>query len=75
MSTENKLANKKEEARKLPLGFYRYKLCYCRTSICNISFIVTRVLELLAGNSLALCQKMTEGEFFLLLLEHSVWFW
>jgi hypothetical protein len=32
-------------------------------------------LELLAGNSL-LCQKngMTEGEFFLLLLEHSVWF-
>jgi phosphate transport system permease protein len=40
MSTENKLAKKKEEVKKLPLDFYRYKLCYC-TSICN-AFIVVK---------------------------------
>jgi hypothetical protein len=70
MSTENNLANKKRR-EKLPSVFYSNKLCYCRTSICNISFYCSKRLVLSAGNSLVKCQKMEwlKGVF-LLLLEH-----
>jgi phosphate transport system permease protein len=43
MSTENKLANKKEEARKLPLGFTATSYAIVGLLFVILAFIVTRV--------------------------------
>jgi phosphate transport system permease protein len=57
MSTENKLANKKRRSQKIAFGFFT-ATSYAIGLLFVIAFIVTRGIGLLAGNSLALCQKM-----------------
>jgi hypothetical protein len=56
MSSENKLANKKRRSQKIAFGILPLQ-AIGRILFVILAFIVTRV-ELLAGNSLALCQKM-----------------